>query len=96
MDGAIHRAAGPELLKECKTLKGCDTGDAKITKGHNLPSKHVIHTVGPIYSNTDPEKSEEELRSAYRRSLEEATKAGLKSVVSGSRISGRFPYKISY
>lgn len=83
VDGAIHRAAGKSLLEECKTLNGCDTGDAKVTKGYNLPAKYVVHTVGPVYSKSKSERSEEALTSAYRSSLEEASKTkGVKSIVS--------------
>ncbi len=69
VDGAIHRAAGPELLAECRLLNGCPTGEAKITKGYRLPSKFVIHTVGPVYSASRREQCAELLRNCYRNSL---------------------------
>ena len=80
VDGAIHRAAGPELLAECRTLHGCRTGEAKITKGYNLPSSFVIHTVGPIYYEHSPEEAEELLTECYESSLKLAREKGLKTV----------------
>ncbi|HUF55112.1 MAG TPA: O-acetyl-ADP-ribose deacetylase [Thermohalobaculum sp.] len=92
VDGAIHRAAGPELKDECAALGGCETGDAKITRGYRLPAAHVIHTVGPVWSGG--ERSEpEELASCYRRSLGLAAEHGLKTVAFPAISTGayRFP-----
>ncbi len=80
VDGAIHRAAGPDLVKECMTLGGCRTGQAKITKGYNLKARHVIHTVGPIYYEYSPDQACELLQNCYKNSLELARQNGCKRV----------------
>ncbi|MCR5766198.1 MAG: O-acetyl-ADP-ribose deacetylase [Treponema sp.] len=80
VDGAIHRAAGPGLLQECRTLGGCRTGQAKLTKGYNLPSRFVIHTVGPIYYEHSPEEARELLTACYESSLKLAREKGLRTV----------------
>src|ERR1700720_4288878 len=79
VDGAIHRAAGPELLAECRALHGCATGDAKITKGYRLPARHVIHAVGPVWHGGS-QGEDEALASCYRRAIELCRTHGLESV----------------
>lgn len=79
VDGAIHRAAGKELLEECKTLNGCETGEAKITKGYHLPAKFVIHTVGPVWHGGQNKESEL-LANCYKNSLNLALKNNIKTI----------------
>lgn len=79
VDGAIHRAAGPGLMEECKTLNGCATGDAKITKGHNLPAKYIIHTVGPVW-HTGASGEEDLLASCYQKCFKLARENNLKTL----------------
>lgn len=94
VDGAIHRAAGPELLQETRTMQGCKTGDAKISGGYKLKARHVIHTVGPVYRANDPDVPRQ-LASAYRRSLEVAYDHGLTSIAFPAISTGVYGYPLA-
>ena len=92
VDGAIHQAAGPGLLEECRTLGGCPTGEARITAGHDLPARHVIHTVGPVWDDAGPVEAERLLRSCYTESLRLARRAGLETIAFPAISTGVYGY----
>lgn len=93
VDGAIHRAAGPGLLQECRTLGGCRTGQAKITSGHRLPAKHVVHTVGPVYGE-ERGREAELLAACYHNSLALAAERGCRSIAFPSISTGAYGYPL--
>lgn len=97
LDRHIHKAAGPELVEACKAIGSCETGDAKITDGYRLEADYVIHTVGPFYSDEDPDGAEELLKSCYIKSLDLAKKKGIKSIAFPLISTGAkgFPLKVA-
>ncbi|MCI3951022.1 MAG: Appr-p processing protein, partial [Burkholderiales bacterium] len=93
VDGAIHRAAGPELLQECRTIGGCPTGEARITRGYRLPAKHVIHTVGPVWHG-GRHREAELLASCYRTSLALAAARGIRTLAFPAISCGVYRYPV--
>ena len=94
VDGAIHRAAGPELLAECRTLGGCEAGKAKITRGYKLPARFIIHTVGPVWSGGGRGEAEV-LAGCYRNSLQLAVENGIKTIAFPAISCGAYRYPVS-
>jgi O-acetyl-ADP-ribose deacetylase len=92
VDGAIHRAAGPELMAECRTIGGCPTGEARITRGYRLKARHIIHTVGPVYHGRP--RDAELLASAYRSSLQLASQHNIKTLAFPSISTGAYGYPL--